>query len=77
MTPEQLAEIEAALLCISEARERAERVGRELRREHADEAIVGALETANRDLLGVHGELMRRIYFGEIANLAEQLKLAG
>jgi hypothetical protein len=76
MSPEQTAEMEATLLCISEARERAERLARHLRREGADTDTVGALEIADRQLLAIHGELMRRTYFGETASV-EQLELAG
>lgn len=77
MSPDELAEIEAALLCISEARERAERLARELKRSNRDGDVVDALEAADRELLAVHGDLMRRAYFGESPPCAEQLKLAG
>lgn len=69
-----LAEIERTLLYISEARERAERTARSMRRDEGDPRLVSALEDADRGLLAVHGELMRAAYFPASS---EQLKLAG
>lgn len=75
MSHVHLAEVDRALLLISEARERAERAGRAIERDGGDAHLVAALGEADRSLLAVHGELMRAAYFPSSA--AEQLKLAG
>lgn len=72
-----VAEIEAALLCISEARERADRLARRLRRAESDPALVEALAAAEQQLSALHSELMRRTYFGAAEAAEKQLKLAG
>jgi hypothetical protein len=57
------AEIERALLYISEARERAERTARELERTGADAHLIRALEDAEGELKLVGRTLMQRTYF--------------
>lgn len=68
-----LAEVERTLLLIAEARERAERAARTIRREDAEARLVTALEEADQGLLAVHGQLMRSAYFEASSG---QLKLA-
>ena len=70
-----LEEIDRTLLFISEARERAERAARSIKREDPEPHLVKALEEADRRLLAVHTELMRAAYFP--ASSEQQLKLAG
>jgi hypothetical protein len=57
------AEIERALLYISEARARAERSARELGRDGAEPHLVEALEDAERELEALGRRLMQRTYF--------------
>lgn len=57
------AEIERVLLTISDARERAERTARELRRDGADAHLIEALEEAERELEALGRTLMQRTYF--------------
>jgi hypothetical protein len=66
------AEIEKALLYISEARKRAERTAKELRRGGAKPHLVEALEKAERELEAVGRHLMQETYF---AVPKEQLSL--
>jgi hypothetical protein len=61
VSEEHLSLVEAAMLCISEARERAEAAARALRSE-GDVALLSALEDADRRLLELHAELMRAAY---------------
>ena len=56
-------EIEVVLLYVSEARERAERTARALRKDGADDHLVEALETAERELEELGQLLMQRTYF--------------
>jgi hypothetical protein len=56
-------EIERVLLYISDARERAERVARELARDGAETHLVEALEEAERELESLGRTLMQRTYF--------------
>jgi hypothetical protein len=72
--PSHLGEVDNALLLISEAREFVERTARRIDGEGGDAQLITALEEADRDLLSIHGELMRATYFG---SSKEQLKLAG
>ena len=58
-----LAEVDKALLFISEARERAEQAARAIKGDGAEPHLVSALEDADRDLLAVHATLMRAAYF--------------
>lgn len=74
MNPAHLAEVDRALLLISEAREFAERTARVVAGEGGSEALVTALEAADRELLSVHGDLSRGAYFPDSR---EQLRLAG
>ncbi len=77
MTVEQLEQVDAALLCISEARERLERLARALGEEAAEAARVRALEDAERQLLDLHNDLRRKTYFpGPGATPQTQLQLA-
>ena len=66
------AEIEKALLYISEARKRAERTAKELRRDNAEPHLVEALEKAERELEVLGRHLMQETYF---AVPKEQLSL--
>lgn len=68
MTPGQLdeahfAEIEKALLYISEARQRAERAARTIAKDGAETHLVEALEEAERELEALGRRLMQRTYF--------------
>ena len=63
MSGEHFAEIEKALLYVSEARERAEGAARTLADGSAEEHLVEALKAADDELLAVHSRLMQRTYF--------------
>jgi hypothetical protein len=63
MNESHFAEIEKALLYISEARERAQNAARTVARDGAEEHLVEALEDADRELLALHRRLMQRTYF--------------
>ena len=63
MTDGYLALIDSALLCISEARERAESAAKEIREASTGETLVAALEEADRELLALHRKLMDAVYF--------------
>lgn len=69
------AEIEKALLYVSEARERTERAARSLRRDDAEPHLVEALEDAERELEQLGRTLMQRTYFGVPAQHKQQLTL--
>ncbi|MHB8643020.1 MAG: hypothetical protein ACYDA3_09075 [Gaiellaceae bacterium] len=71
MTEAELAHVDATLLLIAEARDRAERAIREL----GGSQLVAALDAAERDLLAVHNQLHRAVYFPSTGET--QLKLAG
>jgi len=71
VTEAELAHVDATLLLIAEARDRAERAIRELSRSD----VVPALVAAERDLLALHNQLHRAVYFP--AADETQLKLAG
>jgi hypothetical protein len=64
--------VDSTLLCISEARERAETAVKELRGLAADASVVAALEDADRELLALHRRLMDAVYF---PHQREQLRL--
>ncbi len=70
-----IAEVERTLLLIAEARERAERVARSIKREEGDPTLVEALEESERALLSLHTELSRTTYFPVLTE--QQLRLAG
>jgi hypothetical protein len=74
VNPVHLAEVDRALLLISEAREFAERTARLVAGEMGDAGLVSALEAADRELLTLHGHLSRAAYF---PGSREQLRLAG
>ncbi|MGB2876393.1 MAG: hypothetical protein WBB76_13100 [Gaiellaceae bacterium] len=76
MPSTHLADIERALLVISEARERAEQAARSVKKDEGDATIVAALEEADESLLAVHGKLMRAAYF-PAGGTERQLRLAG
>lgn len=65
-------EIEKALLYVSEARKRAEKTAKELRRDDAESHLVAAVEEAERKLEEVGRHLMQQTYF---AVPKEQLSL--
>ena len=56
-------EIEKTLLYVSEARQRAEKTAKELRRSDAEPHLVEALEAAERELEKVGRHLMQQTYF--------------
>jgi hypothetical protein len=64
MRSRHLEQIDAALLCVAEARERAERAARGLRRDGGHDDLASLLEAAEKDLFALHGEIMRTAYFG-------------
>jgi hypothetical protein len=68
----ELSHVDATLLLIAEARDRAERALREL---PASSEACAALASVERDLLTVHNELHRSVYFPGASST--QLKLAG
>lgn len=72
MNEKHFAEIEKTLLFISEARKRAEKTAKELRRAGAESHLVAAVETAEKDLEAVGRRLMQQTYF---AVPKEQLEL--
>ncbi len=57
------AEIEKTLLYLSEARKRAEKAVKELKRDGAEPHLVTALETTERELESVARRLMQQTYF--------------
>ena len=63
MTDSHSAEIEKTLLFISEARKRAEKTAKSLRTDGADDHLVEALETAERQLEALGRKLMQETYF--------------
>jgi hypothetical protein len=63
MNETHFAEVEKTLLYVSEARERAERAARTLARAGAEPHLVAALEDAERELAGLHRQLMQATYF--------------
>ena len=65
-------EIEKTLLYVSEARKRAQKTAKELRRDDAEPHLVEALEEAERELDEVGRRLMQQTYF---AVPKEQLSL--
>lgn len=73
VTENELAFIDSTLLCISEARERAESAAKEMRQASADATLVAALEEADRELLALHRRLMDAVYF---PSQREQLRLS-
>lgn len=73
MNEKHFAEIEKTLLYISEARKRAEKTAKELRKAGAEPHLVTAIEVAERDLEAVGRRLMQQTYF---AVPKEQLELA-
>jgi hypothetical protein len=73
MSTDHLAKVDATLLALSAARERAEWSARELRREGADERLVTALEQADDQLNAAFAELQRAAFFPAAS---AQLRLA-
>ena len=63
MNEAHFAEIEKALLYISEARERAERAARTIAKDGAEAHLVEALEETERELEALGRKLMQRTYF--------------
>ena len=72
MTEFELRHVDATLLLIAEARDRAERALREL---PAGSRAVTALDATERNLLALHNELRMAVYFPTASEM--QLKLAG
>ena len=73
MNEAHFAEIEKTLLYVSEARKRAEKTAKELRRAGAEPHLIVAIEAAERDLEALGRRLMQQTYF---AVPKEQLELA-
>lgn len=73
MSEERMAMIDAALLCLSEARERAEAAAH-LARSDGDDGLADVLADIDQRLLELHGELMRAAYLPQ--NGGAQLRLA-
>lgn len=73
MNEAHFAEIEKTLLYVSEARKRAEKTARELRRAGAEPHLISAIETAEKDLEALGRRLMQQTYF---AVPKDQLELA-
>lgn len=63
MNEAHFAEVEKTLLYISEARERAARAVRALAKDAAEPHLTEALEDAERELAGLHRQLMQATYF--------------
>jgi uncharacterized protein Yka (UPF0111/DUF47 family) len=57
------AEIEKTLLCVSTARQRAERALRTISKDGAEPHLVEALEEAERELDEIQRRLMQHTYF--------------
>ena len=72
MVEAHFADIEKTLLYISEARQRAEKAAKELRRDEAESHLIAALEEAERELEALGRKLMQQTYF---AVPKEQLSL--
>jgi septation ring formation regulator EzrA len=73
MNETHFAEIEKTLLFVSDARKRAEKAAKELRRDGAEAHLVAALEAAERELEQLGRRLMQQTYF---AVPQDQLELA-
>lgn len=56
-------EIDAALMYIEEARARVERAARDLRRDGADEHLLGALDQARERLSDTQRRLLQQTHF--------------
>ncbi len=63
MNETHFAEIEKTLLYLSDARKRAEKAAKDLKRDGADAHLVAALESAERELEALGRRLMEQTYF--------------
>ena len=63
MNETHFAEIEKTLLYLSDARKRAEKAAKDLKRDGADAHLVAALESAERELEALGRRLMQQTYF--------------
>ena len=63
MNEAHFAEIEKTLLYVSDARKRAEKAAKELKRDGADAHVVAALESAERELEALGRRPMQQTYF--------------
>ena len=63
MNEAHFAEIEKALLYISDVRERAERSAKGLQKDGADAHLVEALTAAEAELAAIHRRLLQKTYF--------------
>ncbi len=63
MNERHFAEIEKALLFVSEARKRAERAAATIHRDGADAHLVEAMQDLERALADLHRRTMQRTYF--------------
>ena len=63
MNEAHFAEIEKTLLFVSDARKRAEKAAKELKRDGAEAHLVAALESAERELEALGRRLMQQTYF--------------
>jgi hypothetical protein len=63
MNENHFAEIEATLLYVSEARERAEKASKAISKDGAEPHLIDALDAAETELAAVHKRLMQGTYF--------------
>jgi hypothetical protein len=76
---QHFSEVEATLLYISEARERAEKACRSLQKQQADTHLVDALRHSEAQLRELHRALMHGTYFAvpdEAGDASEQMSLS-
>ncbi|MGH3000515.1 MAG: hypothetical protein ACRDNM_14550 [Gaiellaceae bacterium] len=74
MTEEQVALVEATMLCVSEGRERAQAAARAFAESVGDPALVEAFASVEGQLVEIHRQLLAATAFP--AATAGQLKLA-
>lgn len=72
---QQFAEVDATLLLLAEARERAERAAKAVAAAGGDPSVVSALEATDRDLLALHRRLMDQTVLRTSAEVEAQLAL--
>lgn len=75
MNEEHFSEIEATLLYISEARERAEKARKSLEKQGAETHLVDALRHSEASLRDLHRALMQGTYFA-VPDAEEQMTLS-
>jgi hypothetical protein len=75
MSVEQFVEVDATLLLLSEARERAERAAKTIAAAGGEAQVVSALEAVDRELLALHRRLMDETVLRESPEVESQLAL--